>query len=129
MLIFNICRRGLLPSLIKKSWTESNTYLLTYRKKRAQTKKCNYCLFKRFLDSSIKSLTVSSKHNRIKIDRGSHNFAVFYLSCKNKKTKDFKNLISNVLQMIFTLGTLNYYHSKHIRTMYIAHTISLGVIQ
>ena len=117
-----------MPNLIKKSWTVSNTYLLTERKKEKSTdKKCNYCLFKRFLDSSIKSLTVSTKYNRIKIDRGSHNFAVFYLSCKNKKTKDFKNLISNVLHIILTLGTLNYYHSKHIRTRAVGRSENPGV--
>lgn len=64
-----------------------NTYLLTYRNKRAQTKKNVITVFSKGFLTPVKSLTVASKNNRIKIDRGSRNFAVFYLSCKNKKQK------------------------------------------
>ena len=37
MLIFNICRRGLMPNLIKKSWTVSSDAVLARKKQQERT--------------------------------------------------------------------------------------------
>ena len=76
-----------------------DTYLVvTYLQKEKSTdKKMSLLSSKGFL-TPVKSLTVASKNNRIKIDRGSRNFIVFYLSLqykkqnKNGKTKRQKTL-------------------------------------
>ena len=62
-----------------------DTYLVTYLQKEKSTdKKMSLLSSKGFL-TPVKSLTVASKNNRIKIDRGSRNFIVFYLSLQYKK--------------------------------------------
>ena len=66
-----------------------DTYLVvTYLQKEKSTdKKMSLLSSKGFL-TPVKSLTVASKNNRIKIDRGSRNFIVFYLSLQYKKQKE-----------------------------------------